>query len=61
MGHILTETILCPHCAEDTTWDAHFEISPAEYEQELRYACPVCEKLRLKLSNPCLHCRTWNK
>ena len=61
MGRITRQTIICPHCAEDTTRDAHYEMSPLEYEQEPRYTCPTCGKMRLKSSNPCPHCRTWNK
>ncbi len=56
MGYINEETTLCPHCAQDTTRDAPFELTLGEYHRMDRKQCPACERWILKLATTCPHC-----
>lgn len=50
-------TVICPHCEDNVTNDAPFEMTLAEYADEERKACIHCGKEMVKLAVRCPSCK----
>lgn len=57
MSPISDDTVICPQCAGDTTADAPFEMTLAEYANEERKTCIHCGEEIIKLAVRCPACR----
>jgi hypothetical protein len=54
---IKENTVICPHCEDNVTNDAPFEMTLAEYADEERKACIHCGKEMLRLAVRCPSCK----